>query len=382
MQRVLAGNVKPVRRGESRGGRAPVLLGMVMAPLLLSACEPSAGGAAADSGPAELDHTRFRPVALAGEALTDGDALALPGRIEVVGDALVLIDDAAELVIRVHDRASGRKLGAFGRSGAGPGEFRGAWSIDPVPGRPGEFWVFDLGLRRLTHYDLERDLPGGRAPGDQPMLQLSAETALLGPVLAGAGRVSLGFFQEGRLGRLDEAGRLVGVSGRLPPDERDVPATVLQHAYQSTLKPNPSRTRFAVATRHADRLEILDLHGTLLALAEPPFGFVPQFEVRDRNGMAAMASGGSLRFGYIDVATTEDRIYALFSGRTRRGFPGRANFGEYVHVFDWGGTLLQVLKLDAEALAITADTEGFLYTVRHEPLPAVMRYVLPAEPGQ
>jgi hypothetical protein len=156
---------------------------------------------------------------------------------------------------------------------------------------------------------------------------------------------------------------------------------VLQHAYHIKLAATPSRTLFAVATRHADQVEIYRADGTRLTLANPPFGFFPEIVVQERGGTPALATGPDLRFGYIDAAATETRLYVLFSGRTRRGFPGTAHYGKYVHVYDWAGSLSEVFQLDAAALAIATnpDTQD-LYAIRHHPTPAVIRYCLGPQP--
>lgn len=157
---------------------------------------------------------------------------------------------------------------------------------------------------------------------------------------------------------------------------------MLQHAYQSRLAANPSRTRFAVATRHADLFEVYRLDGTLLARAVPPFGFVPEYAVRERSGRPVLATGLDLRFGNVDAVATASPVYALFSGRTRSGFPGRANLGQYVHGYDWDAVVLDAYHLEDAAVALAVDAvRQHLYTLRHEPALAVVRHVLdPARP--
>jgi hypothetical protein len=94
-----------------------------------------------------------------------------------------------------------------------------------------------------------------------------------------------------------------------------------------------------------------------------------------------MASGDDLRFGYVDVATTGSRIYGLFSGRRRGDFPrGQAVYARQIHVFDWAGELEAVLDLDSDVIAIAADErDRVLYAIRHDPLPAIVKYELPFE---
>jgi hypothetical protein len=171
--------------------------------------------------------------------------------------------------------------------------------------------------------------------------------------------------------------RTVGIS---PPGDEATPMVVRQHAYQGTARPNPDRTLVALGNRHADRLEVYRPDGTLVAQATGPLGFTPVYKTAVRAGSPAMTTGEDLRFGYVDLATTRDRIYALYSGRARKEHPGRANYGNYLHVYDWGGRLQEVLKLDQEVFQIEVDAKGEqLYAVRVDPTPAILAYRLPPD---
>lgn len=326
--------------------------------------------------PAELDHSALRPVALRSEVLGGHGELGIPFGLKLVGEHAVLIDQAADSVIHVLRKSDGGLVRSFGRRGGGPGEYRGVWSIAPVREARDEFWIWDVGLRRLTHVDLGEDFVDGKGPGEQSV-NVSAEVPLIDPVRLDSLWVALGFLESGRLAYFDQEGRLVRTAGETPPLDEDVPASVRQHVNQSYLAARPDGSSLAVVTRHLDRLEIYDRSGRLVVSRPGPFGFKPHYEVREREGNAVMASGAGLRFGYVGLAVTDQRIYALFSGRTRIGFPGAANMGEYVHVYDWSGNLDQVLRLDAAVAGIDVDeTERALYAVRHEPVPALVRYDL------
>ena len=341
---------------------------------VFTSCTPAASGY---GEPPEMDHSPFDPIALASETVTDADFLALPSQIEVVGPNLVILDAASDSAVAVVRREDGALVRRFGRRGEGPGEFSGAWSIERVPGDDLDFWVYDVALLRLNRIDLDLAIRGENPVVE--MIRLDADARVLDPVWLDTMVVGVGFFASGRLALFNAEGRLLRRVGAEPPGSDNVPIPVRQHAFQSKLKANPSRTRLVLATRHADVIEIYDPDGTRIAAPTPLFGFLPRFEVRDRRGEAVMATGDDLRFGYIDLATTDDRIYALFSGRTRRGFPGVANFGEYIHVFDWQGELKGVYRLDSEAISIAVDPAGgALYAIRHAPSPAIVRYPIPA----
>jgi TolB-like 6-blade propeller-like len=191
--------------------------------------------------------------------------------------------------------------------------------------------------------------------------------------------VSLGLFTRGRLALFSGAGTLRRVVGPLPPTRDGVPATVAQHAYTGTLVRHPHRPWLALATRHADRVELYDLDGTLRRVARGPAEFEPVYEAQVRGGAPTMATGDDLRFGYVDAAAAGDRLYALYSGHTRGERPGRANFGQQVHVFTWNGELQRVIPLDQPVLGIAVSGDGHtMYAVRHDPEPAILRYQLPA----
>lgn len=73
-----------------------------------------------------------------------------------------------------------------------------------------------------------------------------------------------------------------------------------------------------------------------------------------------------------------DGFLALYSGRTRGEFPGRANYGTFVHEFTWEGALRAIHKLDADVITIAwSEPDRKLYAVRHDPLPAILVYSLP-----
>lgn len=357
--------------------RNSTLCALLAGAVVLPGCGDLQAKASASDRLAALEPAARHVEAVASRVLSEDETLAGPSDIDVVGGELVVLDAMADKSVHLIRRTNGALERSFGPRGRGPGEFERAWSVDPVPGSEGAFWVYDLTLRRSTYVDLEEDGGEPAKVGDRMML-IRSDQMVLDPVHIGGEILTLGLFQAGRIGHLDGDGRLVSTSGPTPLPGLDLPAFVRQHAYQSRMKPNPSRTRLAVATRHADVLEIYDAHGRRLAVGERPFNFEPAFEVKEKGGSPALASGDALRFGYVDLATTDDRIYALFSGRTRGGSPpGEAVFGRYVHVFDWTGRLRQVLELDVPILALAVTEDGrTLYGIRHDPVPGIVVFEL------
>jgi hypothetical protein len=318
-----------------------------------------------------------RPIRLSGEVLLEDDLLGSPTAMAVLGEDLVVLDGHTSPAVHVVRRSDGVRVRAFGREGSGPREFRNPRGIDPVSGSP-EFWVYDGQLQRLIHVDLRQDTA---AVGDRS-ISLRSDQLPLGAVWAGDGTIlSAGLFSGGRLARFDRNGRLVGTVGRVPSGAKGPPA-VVQHAYTGTLVARPDRRRFALLTRHADRVELFDARGRPVRMVTGPAGFLPTYEVRSVAGYPTMASGEDLRFGYVDATATNASLFGLYSGRARGELPGYAFYGTFVHEYDWEGRLRRVFKLDAYAIGIAVDPEGStLYVSRIYPTPAILRYRLPP-PGR
>ncbi len=352
---------------------------MLKAPLAAAAFAGWMGFAFGSSVP-ELPDDSLPPVEvimaeLTADVLYAGAELAMPIQV-ALGDAwLAMLDGFAERPIHILD-LEGRYVAGLGSAGEGPGEFEWPRAIEPTEDGQG-FWVYDNVLSRLTLVEPARwDVIPASARVTVP---IQAPAMVMGVVHApGHGFLATGFFGEGRLGHLDEEGSYEGASGDIPESLVEAPAEVRQHAYRGTLKTDPTGTRVVLANRHAGFLEVFTPEGDLVGRVDGPHDFEPPIRIEAGGSGPSFASGDDLRFGYMDVAPTADRIYALFSGRTRAGHPDEATYGRTVHVFDWNGQLLQALTLDADVMAIAVDEErGRLLAVRHLPTPALLSYPLP-----
>ena len=357
------------------------LLLALLAGWVLFAFSPKDETPVRTSGPPRLDHGHLDPIVVEGELLAAHEAYGIPLDLALVGPHLVLLDGAGDPAFHVLRPSDGRTLSSFGPDGEGPGEFRGAWSLDPVPGAEA-FWSFDIALQRLTRVELRDGRPAGELSRSR-VVGLEARALANDALWTGPGRIlASGHFTEGRLGRFDGEGRFVEGRGALPPappSAEEVPAEVLQQAFQGRLARSRDGSRLALAVRQAGRLELFDGGGGGGDKARVPFSFPPRFQVASSERGPVMATGDDLRFGYIDVAVAGDRIYGLFSGRTRGGWEdGRAALGRFVHVFAGSGALERVLELDADVIAVAVDPEGGrLFAARHLPTPAILRYALP-----
>lgn len=314
-------------------------------------------------------------VPLTGRQLTQPNLLMLPTAVSVIGGLLLVLDPMADSVAVLLD-TSGAQLMRFGGKGAARGEFEAPVSIDAQYGSDGSFWVIDGALHRATAFSYRR----GQGPGLSPQRVVPLVVEGGGPIAAAfadteGGFVGTGLFQSKRFVRFLRRG--AAPFGPSPPGSPDTPIQVRNHAFQSALAPHPDRSRFAAATRYADRLEIYALDGSVVAEARRLRNFDPVYETKARQGRPTFAPGLDLRYGYIAVAANRQSIFALYSGRNHLEAPGAAPYGAVVEELDWAGSRLRTFGLDRDAVAIAVDSSGqALYAVVHEPLPAIVRYAL------
>ncbi len=327
--------------------------------------------------PAEIEHSNIEVVEIGARILSESEVLGLPSDIAIIGNRLVVIDMSGDPALLVFDRASGVFERSLGGPGEGPGEFKVAWSLDPVPGSDLDLWVYDISLTRLTKISLVPNPVQARDVNGE-IVSLRSEGMPTGPLwLDDDTIVSLGLFPGGRLAFFDNSGAQTASTGSVPPGPSNVPASVRQHAYQATMVVHPRRRMLAAVTRRASKIEIYRSDGSPIVQVDGPLPFEVTYALRSSPRGPVFKTEPYHRLGYIDGTGSSEYIFALFSGRTWGEFSDRAGFGRFVHIFDWDGTFKRALRLDQDVLSIAVDKESTtLYAVRHYPHPAILLYSL------
>jgi hypothetical protein len=264
--------------------------------------------------------------------------------------------------MEILDAETGAVVGAFGRRGQGPGEF-----INPpkvVPGRGPQTapavraWLFDSYQGRLTLADLS-----GLAVLDSVDITLEEHAWDLAwiedSLLVGAGRDSANAFRI-----FDTNGRVLR---RIRADRtgfEKVPQPDIQSARHNVMCVDPQGSRLALAYRWASRVEIYSTQGHYLGRARTPHAFVPWIDRHPLKRIPVFHTGSpNVRAAYYDCAATDTHVFALFSGRLHKDFRRKQHQCWYVHVFDWSGNLVRVIRLDHGASSVAVDRHGSrLYT--------------------
>lgn len=315
-------------------------------------------------------------ITLTPQTLHQSANLARPGKMVVLDSVLVVLDDYGDPPLHLIDRRTGAYLTSAGSRGEGPGEFQGVWDVD-VASDSQHVYVFDLALHRLTRLHVPQALRD-EAAFDSSTISLtgpSPHDVLLPPGDSTFWATAM-LSEPGRWGVYDSDGVYQTARGPSLPSIQDAPQPVLQHAYQSTAAFHPSKSKLALATFYADRIDIVEPGGNHLVHVHGPGFFPPIFEVGSRGGNPVRRTTEDTRYGYMDVVATSSRVYALYSGRTRSK---AGNLGNRVHVLDWQGRLHAVYDLKGGYRSIALSPRAdVLYASRRSPRVEIAAFRLPS----
>jgi hypothetical protein len=147
--------------------------------------------------------------------------------------------------------------------------------------------------------------------------------------------------------------------------KKDVPAFVLSDVFSTLLNVKPDRSKIVLAGRYLDCLEIYLSGGSLSTLikgAEKGFRF--NYDRQRSYDRGAMVKSPETRRAYLCLKSTDERIYALYSGKEQQDVSGYSN-SNVIYTFDWDGNPLIKYVLDCQIVSFDVDVNNEkIYAIR------------------
>jgi hypothetical protein len=330
---------------------------LVVASLVPGGCSSPDADPGSDEDDAFPDHSDLIVEPLIGQRLSQAPAIAKPWQIQVSGSKLWVVDAAGDPGLHMLDAESGELVRSLGRKGDGPGEFKaGPWDVDPVSGSHDGVWALDRGHQRMTLFD-SRTLPAN----ELQMLRLQGPTTIANTTwLRSDLIVGVTATEQERIVLMDADGRRLRTVAAPFLGPADISYQERQQASATGFRlcAQPPARGFVIVYYTASVIEHYDSTGYLVRRMDVPFPSEPVFE-RTESGEASFRYD---RDHYLDCTSTDERLYALYSGRhIARGEIAAA---DYVHVFDWQGAFHGAYRLDWPVRGISIDPEGrYIYAV-------------------
>lgn len=297
-----------------------------------------------------------------------------PGKMEIEENLIFVSDSKSEKFIHVFDLENLEYIGNIGTKGKGPGEALSCVSLDV---NDGKIWLQGITLAKLISFNIDSILTQSKDyKYEEEILMKEKARQNFSPRWLDDGSIASISFSES-LNRIMYTNKNGEVFKEdfvfLNPEDKDVPRSIHNMSYQGVQAIHPSLNKTVIVSRYADLIEIYNHDDLSSKLVKTHQNFNPIYEVVNSGGGVRMSQGDDTRFGYIDAAVTEDKIFTLYSGRTRG--EGFANYAKNIYVYDWEGNYLDSYQISNLAIAIASDSNNNFYTMEYKDgIPMLKKY--------
>jgi hypothetical protein len=144
------------------------------------------------------------------------------------------------------------------------------------------------------------------------------------------------------------------------------PPFLLNDIFSSYMDVRPDKKKVVLAGRYLDCIEIYNSDGSLTKLLKgPEKDFHFQYNRSKSYARGAVVKSPESRRAYTCVRCTNDRIYALYSGKQKMDESDYST-SNIIYTFDWEGNLLKKYVLDCLILDFDVDTSTqTIYAVQY-----------------
>ena len=177
-------------------------------------------------------------------------------------------------------------------------------------------------------------------------------------------KVFTGYFQDKRLGIVDENGQILGCASDYPIHNDGMDDLNKSMLYQSQIKSAPSSDRFVLYTFISDLFEIYRIspEGTLERTFLSSASHTPQIY---RRGDRYVIDDSQSEAGFLKMSLTEQHIYFSHSSQKYEKV-AKSNWStQEVLCYNWDGTLSVVYQIPFPIGAFCVDGQ-YLYAVRYQ----------------
>lgn len=292
-----------------------------------------------------------------------------PKTITIVDNAIVLGNSKASPLIEIYDIKSGEKTSEFLTTGNGPDEVLMIGNFQHIKSND-ELLVADLFKGKLLKYDV-KDLLYNNDPKPSILYKLEDKSALMfDKLFRGANNlVAESRDPRGRILLLDQKGKEKGYYLAYPNKELiDENLTDQNNArlYGGDITISPSLDKIAMSTNNAGMIDVCKIETDIIVPIWSYFEFYPHgIELITMGETAAAVLTKRSRSGFLSISSSEQYIYALYSGKLLEDptYP----YGEVVYAASWDGKDTYKINLDKSINRLAVDaTDEYLYGITPE----------------
>lgn len=301
-----------------------------------------------------------------------------PGGIQKLDGELIIMDYTADSMFHRIDIQHQAYLGAFGVKGQGPDEFIHPTALHPYGNHA--LCGYDSGKREIKV--LKKDSLSNRLTCST-LFKTSRLMAFDVIPYSSDKFVANGCFSDSAFCLLDNHQEYLDVSGSYPiKDEKEASFSCMTRAmaYQGILRLTPNG-RMAFVTAHAKALYLYEIKDDKLLPLKRIIESYNEYTPDDSGGSGtySVIHKGDLPTCFRDLSVTDNRIYALYSGRSFKDYRQASDECAYIYIYDWEGNRKEIYQLDIPVRCFYVDEqEHVVYAIANNPDPTLVRFALPA----
>ncbi|TVR13300.1 MAG: hypothetical protein EA391_14345 [Balneolaceae bacterium] len=287
------------------------------------------------------------------------EGIFLPAEMLVHEDLLLITDrsnNPSVSIFQITDEETYKPIKQLGREGRGGGEFLAPNTL-LFNKHTNKVYVFDIGGRKLVPINQQLEFE----TNSEKIIEMNGMPDGIHAISDSAYAIT-GIFVGARFGLFENTGyslKETATFGEFEPTGIELNSFHEAAAWRSGSVYSESSQKLVLFNRYANRAELYDLHGNLLTYHESPTHGKPKAEyVNDE-----FVFSDDAIVSYISVAADNDRIFALYSGKSYNS--ETSGEGNLVHVFDWDLNLVTILELDHDSISITVDEKSGLYSIQN-----------------
>jgi len=286
--------------------------------------------------------------------------LGYPNKIYCYDSIIALLDINDKHQVHLLSANTKEVLNKIITKGQGPNELIGAWHLTSMDGT-GSFYVHDIVSRYIMGVNITNALYSEFKPFLKIHLRDELSMGDCAELLNDSTFVMSGRFDDCRIIKFNNDGKIlekIGVTPDINKKRRFDP--ILSESYQGKIKLKPDGSKYALACKFADQIEIFDCNGiSQERFIVGPMFFSPVYKTVNRGGSSAMAIDREKSIeGYTSLAVSDNYIIGLFSGASLSG--RQSGDSKILHVFDWDGNPVARYFLNQECLSIDIEANKLI----------------------
>lgn len=297
------------------------------------------------------------------ENLSRIDSIELRGilgkalQVKLIDSILMINEFRNDMLLSFWNKNNGKLIKKEGRVGRGPYEFNPPIYLNC--GDQGKnIQIIDRRKNTVSNFILNNDLSIKFTKKYGPFSSSCQVLTNVEDLIIGQG-----LFKDGRFIMYDLDNNKVGVDGEFPNIKiklngkgvENIDNNVKAMIFQGSIISKPREKMFAFIHSKVPIIEVFEVLENREIKKVNEFRIEADINLKEFSSgrvVSAKLSDTSPR-GFIDAHVTNEYIYTLYSGRSRREFPNNYYLGNSILVFDWECNLIKRYLLDKEIKCFT-----------------------------